>query len=149
MIEGEHAVFYANQPLPPVPKGGFKTRIIYLSVDATLRLWMTNKRQYLAPTALKEPIRCISIEIVEESDHAKYPVGAVIQSLSAMKTHAVYGPQDAPTLVDWTPASPIPLTAYLTVFALSGGFTAMMEMTMPHLGNVKAGDVVLVSAAAL
>ncbi len=67
-----------------------------------------------------------------------------------MQSHAVYGPEDAPNVnvIDWTPSSPIPLTAYLTVFALSGGFTAMAGMTLPHLGNIKQGDVVLVSAAA-
>jgi NADPH-dependent curcumin reductase len=102
----------------------------------------------LAPTALNEPVRCITIEVVEESSNPKYPVGAVIQGLSAMKSHAVYGPEDAPNVLDWNPKSPVPLTAYLTVFSLSGGFTAMAGMTVPHLGNVKAGDVVLISAAA-
>jgi NADPH-dependent curcumin reductase CurA len=88
--------------------------------------------------------------VIEESDNPQFPLGAVIQSLSAMRSHAVYGPEDAPTVnvLDWTPQSPIPLSAYLTVFALSGGFTAMAGMTLPHLGNVKAGDVVLISAAA-
>jgi NADPH-dependent curcumin reductase CurA len=107
-----------------------------------------DKKQYMVPTQLKEPIRCITIEVVENSDNPKYPVGAVIQGLSAMRSHSVYGPEDSPTLIDWTPKSPIPLSAYLTVFSLSGGLTAMMGMTLPHLGNVKAGDVVLVSAAA-
>jgi hypothetical protein len=42
VIAGENAVFYENQLIPEIPQGGFKTRIIYLSIDATLRVWMTS-----------------------------------------------------------------------------------------------------------
>jgi NADPH-dependent curcumin reductase CurA len=65
-----------------------------------------------------------------------------------MRTFAVYGPQDSPSVINWTPNSSIPLSAYLTVFSFTGGLTAMAGMTLPELGNLKSGDVVLVSAAA-
>jgi hypothetical protein len=43
IVEGEHVVFQSNQPLPPVVQGGFKTRVVYLSIDPTQRIWMTSK----------------------------------------------------------------------------------------------------------
>ena len=105
-------------------------------------------KQYLSPTPLNQPVRCGGIEVVEESTNPKYPVGAVVQGLVSMRTHNVYGPEDTPMLIDWTPQSKIPLTAYLSVFWITGGMTAMAGLTLPQLGNIKAGDVVLVSAAA-
>ncbi len=42
IVEGEHAVFHPNQRLPEILQGGFKTRIVYASIDATIRIWMTS-----------------------------------------------------------------------------------------------------------
>jgi len=151
IVAGEHAVLHKDQPLPVVPEGGFKTRVLYICIDATIRMWMTNKKQYLAPTPFQEPVRCQTLELVEESTNPKFPVGSVVANVSGMRSHVVYGPADpAPylTLLDWTPESKIPLTTYLTVFSLTGGVTAMTGMVLPQFGNIKEGDVVLVSAAA-
>jgi hypothetical protein len=64
-----------------------------------------------------------SIEIVEESDHAKYFVGAVIQSF--------YGPR-----LWWTKDA----CESNSIDCVSHSIWRILA-AMPHLGNVKAGDV--------
>ena len=44
-------------PLAPLQDGEVRARTIYLSLDPTNRIWMSDKDAYLPPVALGEPMR--------------------------------------------------------------------------------------------
>ena len=48
---------YAAEPLPELAAGQFSLRVIYLSLDPTNRIWMSDQEQYMPPVGIGEAMR--------------------------------------------------------------------------------------------
>ena len=58
---------YREEPIPSPQQGEILVRTIYLSLDPTNRLWMSDMEQYMPPVEIGEVMRGGIIGVVEES----------------------------------------------------------------------------------
>jgi NADPH-dependent curcumin reductase CurA len=131
-----------EEPVRPLDDGEVLVRTLYLSLDPTNRLWMSDMRQYSPPVELGEVMRGIGIGEVLESRHDTIRPGMLVSGYTQWQEHCVTAPEAAgfAPLPDPLDA---PLTAYLGILGHTG-LTAYvgMEMAAPT-----AGETVVVSAA--
>lgn len=120
-----------------------RVRNIYLSLDPTHRLWMSDREQYLPPVEVGAVMRGSTVGMVTQSRSGRFKPGDLVlagyagwETLSTLKARAAS--RIRATLG-------VPLTASLSVLGTTG-LTAWFGMT--RVGQVKAGDTVVISAAA-
>ena len=132
-----------SEEMPALGEGLVRVRTIYLSLDPTNRIWMSDMDAYLPPVELNTPMRGGSIGIVEESQFADVPVGSFVNT--GLATWALYN--DLPgAAVNVLPNIPgVPLTAFMGPLGATG-MTAYFGLM--DIGEPKAGDTLVVSAAA-
>ena len=128
---------------PPLAPEHVRVRNIYLSLDPTQRIWMSEREQYLPPIAVGQPMRGTTLGVVVESRSDRLQPGdLVLVGLAGWETYSDV-PAKAATRLRRVPG--VPLTASLSVLG-NTGLTAWAGMV--RVGQVKAGDTVVVSAAA-
>lgn len=132
-------------PIEPAPllDGHIRVRNIYLSLDPTHRIWMSDREQYLPPVEVGSTMKGTTVGEVVESRGARFKPGdLVIVGLAGWETQTD-APAAAAGRVRRLPG--VPLTASLSVLG-NTGLTAWFGMT--RVGQVKVGDTAVVSAAA-
>ena len=123
--------------------GQIRVRNIHLSLDPTHRIWMSDREQYLDPIGIGSTMRGTTVGQVMESASERFQPGdLVIVGLAGWETESIV---DAKTVGRVHLPAGVPLTAALSVLG-NTGLTAWFGMT--RVGQVKAGDTVVVSAAA-
>jgi NADPH-dependent curcumin reductase CurA len=132
-----------EEPIPPLPDDHVVVRILYLSIDPTNRIWMSDQDQYLPPVEIGQTMRGGALGVVERSNAESLAPGDIVNlGLAGWASHVVV---EAGTLAR-VPAIPgVPLTAYMSVLGATG-LTAWFGMI--DIGQAKAGETVVVSAAA-
>lgn len=128
---------------PELQDGEVLVRNIYLSLDPTHRIWMSDQDQYLPPVQIGEVMRGGAIGVVEQSRNAALPEGAIVNAgLGGWQDYAVVHEGMArrvPHLSD------VPLTAHMSVLGATG-LTAYFGLN--DIGKPQPGETVVVSAAA-
>jgi NADPH-dependent curcumin reductase CurA len=120
-------------------------RVLYLSLDPTNRVWMSDIEQYMPPVALGEVMRGAGLAEIVESNNPAYQVGDIVTGLTGWQDYAV---TDGKGLGAWTPLPkglPVPLTAMLGALGITG-LTAYFGLL--DVGKPQPGETVVVSAAA-
>lgn len=132
-----------ESPLGPLPDSQVRVKTIYLSLDPTNRIWMSDTDAYLPPVAIGEGMRGGSIGVVIESRHEQVPEGAIVNT--GLSQWALFN--DIPgDMVNVLPVIPgLPLTAFMGPLGATG-MTAYFGLT--DIGKPQAGDTLVVSAAA-
>jgi NADPH-dependent curcumin reductase CurA len=132
-----------SQPIRDLAAGEVLIRTIYLSLDPTNRIWMSDQDQYLPPVQIGETMRGGGIGVVERSRSDRFKQGDLVNpGLSGWSTHTIM-PEG---MVNPVPAIPgVPLTAYMSVLGATG-LTAWFGMV--DIAKPQAGETVVVSAAA-
>lgn len=129
--------------LPPLGAGQIRVRNIYLSLDPTHRIWMSDREQYLDPIAVGSTMRGTTLgEVLESRSERFQPGDLVVVSFAGWETVTDV---DAVAVRPVRSIPGVPLTAALSVLG-GTGLTAWFGMT--RIGKVAAGDTVVVSAAA-
>jgi NADPH-dependent curcumin reductase CurA len=130
-------------PVRPLQEGEILVRNIYLSLDPTHRIWMSDRDQYLPPVELGQVMRGGVLGVVEQSRSDRFQPGDHVKvGMGGWETYSIASDRIAQRV----PAQPgLPLTAYMSVLG-STGLTAYFGMT--DIGAPKAGETVVVSAAA-
>ncbi len=134
---------YVTRETAPLKDGEVLVRTVYLSLDPTNRIWMSDQDQYLPPVEVGDVMRGGGIGVVEESRSASFPVGAVVNTgLGGWQSHLV-AHETALTPVPLIPG--VPLTAYMSVLGATGltAWFGMIDICKPQ-----PGETVVVSAAA-
>ena len=125
----------------PVPgPGEALVRTLYLSIDPTNRTWMDPVDGYLPALALGDPMRGIACGEVIVSESDGLPVGALVSGMLGFAEHAIVRREDVTVL----PPGADPKLALGPLGHI--GATAYFGLT--EVGRPKAGETVLVSAAA-
>jgi hypothetical protein len=127
-----------DQPIPVPGPGQILVRTLYLSLDPTNRIWMSDMEQYMPPVQLGDVMRGGSIGVVEQSNNAAFKPGDIVNSFAGWQEYVVA--DGAQTL-----AQGIPLPAYMSVLGATG---ATAYFGLLDLGKPKKGETVVVSAAA-
>jgi len=141
-ITAEHLEL-VTQPVPDLEDGQVLIRNIYLSLDPTHRLWMSDREQYLPPVQVGDVMRGGTLGVVEESRSDRFKAGDIVKP--------VVGGWEAFTVADGKMVRPvdrhpdIPLSAYMSVLG-STGITAYFGLL--DIGNPQPGETLVVSAAA-
>ncbi|MEM9668241.1 MAG: NADP-dependent oxidoreductase [Pseudomonadota bacterium] len=132
-----------TEEMAPLADGMVRVRTVYLSIDPTHRIWMSDMDAYLPPVELDTPMRGGGIGIVEESNHDAVPVGAIANT--GIASWALYNdlPGEAVNVLPQLPG--VPLTAYMGPLGATG-MTAYFGLM--DIGQPKAGETIVVSAAA-
>ncbi|MFT4100360.1 MAG: NADP-dependent oxidoreductase [Burkholderiaceae bacterium] len=127
----------------PLREGHIRVRNIHLSLDPTHRIWMSDREQYLPPVEVGSKMLGTTVGEVVDSRSERFAAGdLVVVGLAGWETET----DVAASAVGRVRRLPgVPLTASLSVLG-STGLTAWFGMT--RVGQVKAGDTVVVSAAA-
>ncbi|MDP5070730.1 MAG: NADP-dependent oxidoreductase [Congregibacter sp.] len=129
--------------LGELPDGHVRVKTVYLSLDPTNRIWMSDTDAYLPPVGIGEGMRGGSIGVVIESRHERVKDGALVNT--GLSQWARYN--DIPGgMVNVLPVIPgLPLTAFMGPLGATG-MTAYFGLT--DIGKPTAGETLVVSAAA-
>jgi len=136
--------FEADEVPVPVPgEGQALVRTLYLSIDPTMRGWMTEAGNYMPGVPLGDPVRCFGVGEVIESHTPALPEGSLAYGFTNWQEYALMGPGD--------PLAPIALPATITpsdalsVYGITG-LTAYFGLT--DVGVPKPGETMVISGAA-
>ena len=140
IAEGDLA--FVEAPVPAVPDGHVLVRNIYLSLDPTNRIWMSDMDQYMPPVEIGDVMRGGTLGVVEESKDANVPVGSIVMPFAGWQDYVV----SPGAMLRPLPRVPgLPLPAFMSA-AGATGLTAYFGLL--DIGAPKPGETVVVSAAA-
>ncbi len=129
-----------------IPKPGPEqalVRNIYLSLDPTNRIWMSDMPQYMPPVQLGEVMRGIGIGQVVESNNPAFAPGDLVQGLVGWQDYLLIdeksGMPKLPRELD------VPISAFLSGIGMTSQ-TAYFGLL--DVGRPKEGETVVVTAAA-
>jgi hypothetical protein len=132
---------FVTEPVGPLPDGHVLVRNVYLSLDPTNRIWMSDMEQYMPPVQIGEVMRGGTVGVVEESTDPSLPVGTrVIPWLGGWQDYVV-----APAAAVNRIPDGMPLKGMMSSMGLTGvtAYYGLLEIAKP-----KAGETIVVSAAA-
>lgn len=134
---------YVVSETPALAEGEILLRNLYLSIDPTSRLWMSDQDQYMVPVKLGEPMRGGVLGVVEASRSSLFrPGDLAIPNPGAWESYTV---APATTTRRIEPVPGLPITAHMSVLG-SAGRTAYFGIT--DIGRPQPGETVVVTAAA-
>lgn len=129
------------QPMP----GEVVVQNLFVSVDPTHRVWMSDTPQYWEPSPLNEPMRANTLGVVECSREPSLPPGTFILGFGNLQDYYITSADD-PTTAAVVKIPGIPITAYLSVLSVIIAATAWVAIF--EVLNVAEGDVVVIGAGA-
>ncbi len=134
---------FTTVPVPALAQGEVLVRNIYLSLDPTHRIWMSDQDQYLPPVEIGAVMRGGGIGVVEDTRSERFARGDIVSvGLGGWEDFTVASERQLGRV---RRLDGVPLTAHLCVLG-STGLTAWYGMV--DIGQPKAGETVVVSAAA-
>lgn len=131
----------AAEDLPPLAPGEFAVAIEQISLDPAMRGWLEDRPSYLPPVELGAIMRAGSLGTVIESHNKRFPVGAHVVGNFGATEIAI---SDGTGARIFDPAI-APASTFLGALGMTG-MTAYFGFF--ELGKPRAGDLVVVSAAA-
>ena len=133
-----------ERPDPALSDGQFRIVPRIFSMDAAIRGFLDDRPSYLPPVALGEPVNGMALGEVVESRNATFPVGAFVRALVTWSEKCVLD-ADAMGLEMVHPKPGVALEHYMGALG-PVGLTAWVGLFV--IGEAKAGETVLISAAA-
>jgi NADPH-dependent curcumin reductase CurA len=133
---------YVASPVRELNDGEVLVRNVYLSLDPTNRIWMSDQDQYMPPVEIGSPMRGGTVGVVHASRSDRFKQGDVVsggmnwERFSILSERAAR-PSGAP--------GGLPLSCTMSVLGATG-LTAYFGML--DIGQPKEGETVVVSAAA-
>ena len=109
-----------EKPIPVPGPGQILVRTLFLSLDPTNRIWMSDMDQYMPPVQLGDVMRGGTLGIVEQSNNPDYKSGDIVNGLAGWQEYSV---ADAAQKMM---KGPVPLPAYMSVLGMTGA-TAYFE----------------------
>ena len=135
---------FAEAPMPTPGPGQFVVAMRVGSVDPAIRGFLDDRPSYLPPVVIGAPINGMSLGEVTQSNHPAWPVGTLVRAFATWSDHYLLDDQ-ALGLERVDRGEAIPLTHYMGALG-PVGLTAWVGLF--EIGQAKASDTVLVSAAA-
>ncbi|MEM8827429.1 MAG: NADP-dependent oxidoreductase, partial [Pseudomonadota bacterium] len=133
---------YREEDIPALADGEVLVETIYLSLDPTNRIWMSDQEQYMPPVEIGAPMRGGIAGRVVDSRAAGFDAGDIVAGLGEWATHIVARP---PMIAKLPPIPGVPLAAAFGTFGVVGptAYHGLLE-----IGQPQPGEVLVVSAAA-
>eukprot|EP01030_Chromulinospumella_sphaerica_P022406 gene22406-22383_t len=80
---------FVETPTRSLQDGEVLIRNIYLSLDPTNRIWMSDQDQYLPPVEIGDVMRGGTIGVVEESKSDRHKVGDIVNDVGGEDDHHI------------------------------------------------------------
>ncbi len=141
----EENLVFREVPVPQPSEGEVLVRVVYLSLDPTNRIWMSNMDQYMPPVELDAVMRGITLGVVEESRNPKFAKGDLVTGMLGWQEYALAEGTTGSAVRKLPRDMNAPLPAFLGPLGLTG-CTAYFGLL--DVGKPSEGDTVVVSAAA-
>lgn len=138
----QEALELSEEPIPVPGEGEVLVRTVYLSMDPTNRLWMSDMDQYMEPVAIGEVMRGVILGVVEQSNNSRFAEGDMVGGLGGWADYMVANGEALNVLPQDMGLGPLD---YLGVLMLVGP-TAYFGMV--DICNPQPGETVVVSTAA-
>jgi NADPH-dependent curcumin reductase CurA len=135
---------WVEESIPEIDEGQALVRTLYLSLDPTNRVWMSQLRSYIPPVELGAVMRGLGVGQVVESRRDDLPVGAFVLGFTGWQEYCV---ADDSVLEFPFTVLPDPLPAPLPAFLGVLGHTGISAFIGVELGDPQPGETVVVSAA--
>jgi NADPH-dependent curcumin reductase len=135
---------YRQVPIPTPKDGEVLVRNLYLSLDPTNRIWMSDMVQYMPPVELGSVMRGVAMGVVEESKNPNLQSGDVVTGLLGWQDYALLKNEEVNFVTKINPPLPNPLFAAVGLLGATG-ITAYFGLL--DIGQPKPGETVVVSAA--
>jgi NADPH-dependent curcumin reductase CurA len=130
-----------EEPVPTPGAGEFAVAISHISLDPAMRGWMNAGASYIDPVEVGDVMRAGAVGRIVASEHPGFAVGEHVYSAFGVQEHAL---SDGVGVIKVDP-SLAPLPTYLGTLGMTG-MTAYFGLF--DVGNMQAGDTVVVSGAA-
>lgn len=140
---GDGDIELVESDLATLNDGEVCVRTLYISIDPTNRIWMSDMDGYLPPIPIDAPLYGGSIGIVEESKADNVSAGTVVQP--GLAPWALYNNLPAGQVTPLSQFGDLPYHVYLGPLGVTG-LTAYFGLT--DIGKPKEGETLVVSAAA-
>jgi NADPH-dependent curcumin reductase len=133
---------YKPEAMPEPKDGEFVIRTVYLSLDPTNRIWMSDMEQYMPPVELGAIMRGGIVGRVHASKHPGFKVGDLVGGLGGW---AEYCLSNGEGIMPFPEIPGVPLTQIFGTLFLVGptAYFGLLDICAP-----KPGETVVVSAAA-
>jgi NADPH-dependent curcumin reductase CurA len=132
---------YTEEAVAEPKEGELLVKVLYISLDPAMRMWINDVRSYMPPVGIGEVMRALGLGIVTASHNPRFAVGDHVSGVFGVQEYAQTDGRGV-TKVD-TKIAPLP--AYLSVLGMTG-MTAYFGLL--DTGQPKPGEMVVVSAAA-
>src|SRR5262249_38715019 len=76
-------------PIPDPGPGEILARTLYLSLDPTNRIWMSDMEQYMPPVQLGDVMRGGTIGIVERSNNPELKPGDIVNGIAGWQEYSI------------------------------------------------------------
>lgn len=129
-------------PIPALEPGQALVKVRYLSIDATIRLWMSDEPGYVPPIRLGSVVRGLGLGEVVESTTDEYPVGCLVSGMTGWQEYCVADTGRRRMAIINGDTRP---TQALNVLGFNG---LAAYFGLRDVGHLSAGDLVVVSGAA-
>jgi NADPH2:quinone reductase len=136
-----HDLELVHEPVRELDDGEILVRTLYLSLDPTNRLWMSDMRQYSPPVELGDVMRGIGIGEVVDSRRPDIAPGTLVNGYTHWQEYCVAGPENG-----FGPL-PLPLQAPVTAYLGILGHTGLTAYVGLEMAAPAEGETVVVSAA--
>lgn len=136
---------FVEEPIPELDQGDVLVRIIYLSLDPTNRIWMSDVAQYMPAVQIGEVMRGLGIGRVERSRNPNFTEGDYVSGLLGWQSYLLADAQAASYLAKLPEATGVPLAVYAGAAGMTG-HTAYFGLF--EVGKPREGETLVVSAAA-
>lgn len=139
---------WVEAPLPALEEGQVLIETCLLSLDASNLLWLSEVKDYLPQLEIGDVMRGLIIGRIHSSKHTAFTEGQYYFCTQGWADYKIAGGDDLikdKIMLPITPHKDIPLDAYVGTLGLTG-WSAYIGMI--NVGQVKAGDAVLISGAA-
>lgn len=128
-----------------VPNGHLLLQSLYISMDPAMRGWLDDRRSYLPPVQIGEVMRASTVARVVISKSSKFKAGQIVTCLLGIREYGILQDSEVETAFPIPPGAGLRASDLLGVLGITG-LTAWIGMT--KIGQPKAGETVVVSAAA-
>jgi NADPH-dependent curcumin reductase CurA len=134
---------YDEVPVPEIGDGEALVRSEWISLDPTMRGWISPVATYLPPVGIGEVMRAGALARVVASNSPTYEVGQLVQGLIGWQEYAVVSPSAPARVMPEFPGVP---TSQLLGVLGGTGLTAYVGTL--DIGRPQEGETFVVSAAA-
>ena len=131
-----------TEPVPDLKDGEFLFRSVYMSLDATNRVWMSDWDTYMEPLPIGARMLGFLIGEVVKSRHPGFPVGSLATGLSTWSDYIVTDGEG------FSPFAALPGVSLADAFGTLAVAGPTAYVGLIEIGKAKAGDTVVVTAAA-